>query len=82
MIPPHWPKWTLFFIAFGAALAIIVAGLILEPIGLALSPTITPRPELPAINYARPLSKECEACHFDPQALLDSGAAPEATRSR
>ena len=78
MIPPHWPKWMLFFIAFGAALAIIVAGLILEPIGLALSPTITPESELPVINYARPLSLECEACHFDPQALLDSGAAPEA----
>ena len=77
MLPSHWPKWTLFFIAFGLTVAIIIIGLILEPIGLALAPTVTPEEALPTINYAKPLSMECEGCHLDRGALVNSGATAE-----
>ncbi len=74
MLPSYWPKWTLFFIALALVVGIVVAALILVPIGKALSPTATPEPDLAAVNYARPLSTECEACHTDREALTASGA--------
>ncbi|MGD8792423.1 MAG: hypothetical protein PVF47_07695 [Anaerolineae bacterium] len=82
MIPSRWPKWALFFVALGLVVATIVVGLLLEPIGLALAPTVTPEASLPAIDYAQPISGECENCHFDSEALAASaepGADLEAT---
>jgi hypothetical protein len=42
-----------------------------------LAPTVIPEPTLPAINYARPLSIECENCHLDQNALAASANAGE-----
>jgi hypothetical protein len=75
MLPSNWPKWSLILIALGMVIAVIVGGLIFEPLGQALSPASTPIPTLAAINYARPLSGECESCHFDKQALAASAAS-------
>ncbi len=77
MLPANWPKWALIFIAFGLVVFAILVGLILEPLGQALAPAVTPVPTLPAINYARPLSGECENCHFDKQALAASAQSSE-----
>jgi hypothetical protein len=81
MLPSHWPKWALFFVALTLIVACVVVALLMVPIGKALSPTVTPEPTLPAISYARPLSTECEACHLDRVALAASGADPEEIES-
>jgi hypothetical protein len=72
MLPTQWPKWSLALIAFALIVFAIVSGLLLAPLGKALAPTVTPEPTLPAINYALPLSGECENCHFDKAALAAS----------
>jgi hypothetical protein len=77
MLPAHWPKWTLVLVAFVLVFATVVVGLILEPLGQALAPTTTPAPTLASINYARPLSGECENCHFDSEALAASAPSVE-----
>jgi hypothetical protein len=64
MLPAHWPKWSLFLVAFGFIFLIIIFGVALEAVGQTLTPEVTPVPTLPSINYARPLSGECENCHF------------------
>lgn len=77
MLPSHWPKWTPFLIALALVTVVVIVALIFEPVGLALAPTVIPRPTLPAINYSRPQSAECETCHFDRSALSASGASQE-----
>jgi hypothetical protein len=72
MLPPRWPKWYLIIVAFALVVGAIALAFILEPIGLALAPTVTPEPTLPAIPYAGPLSTECSACHTDRTALAAS----------
>ena len=78
MLPSSWPKWILIPIALVVTTIIIVGGVLLEPIGHALAPEgVTPEPTLTFINYARPLSGECERCHFDRQALDTSAESAE-----
>ncbi len=77
MIPARWPRWTLVVIGLVLALFPIGITLLLEPVTRASAPAITPTPTLPFINYARPLSGECEECHFDKQALAASAESPE-----
>ena len=72
MLPTQWPNWTLILIAFGLVALTILAGLVLEPLGQALAPAITPTPTLPSIHYARSLSDECIECHTEKQALAAS----------
>ncbi len=77
MLPTHWPKWTLIPLALGLVVLIIMVSLVLEPLGQALAPGTTPTPTLSFINYARPLSDQCENCHFDQQALAASAESAE-----
>ena len=78
MLPSRWPKWYLIPIAFLMVCGAIGTALLLGPISTALSPTKpTPVPTLPFIHYAKPLSGECETCHFDPQALATSAESAE-----
>jgi hypothetical protein len=77
MIPSRWPRWTLIIIGLVLALLPIVVVLLLEPVSQAFAPTIIPTPTLPFIHYARPLSGECEKCHFDKQALAASTKSSE-----
>lgn len=78
MLPSHWPKWYLIPISFLIVCGAIGTGLLLEPMGQALAPAKpTPVPTLAFIHYARPLSGECETCHFDPQALAASAESAE-----
>jgi hypothetical protein len=77
MLPAHWPRWVLIFIALALIVFAILASLVFEPLGRALAPQVTPQPTLAAINYSRPLSGECENCHFDKQALAASALSYE-----
>jgi hypothetical protein len=77
MLPANWPKWSLFLIALGLVILAIIFGVVLEPLSQALAPEVTAEPTLPSISYARPLSGECENCHFDIQALAASATTPE-----
>jgi hypothetical protein len=77
MLPTNWPKWVVILIAIGLVALAMVAGVLSVPLGRALAPEITPTPTLPSINYAQPLSGECEKCHTDRQALLASADSPE-----
>lgn len=73
MIPSHWPRWILIVIGLSLILATIVVVLILEPIAQAMVPQVEPTPTMVTLAYARPLSEDCESCHFDPAALTRSG---------
>jgi hypothetical protein len=77
MLPARWPKWMLFFVAVALVVVLIGLTMLLEPIGRALAPTVTPEPTLPIVQYARPISGECENCHLDKQALAASAAPSE-----
>jgi hypothetical protein len=77
MLPDRWPRWSLIVIAFGLVVGAIILAFVLEPIGLALAPTVTPEPTLPAIHYARPISTACENCHLNLDALAASADASE-----
>ncbi|MGQ9715724.1 MAG: hypothetical protein ACUVST_13330, partial [Anaerolineae bacterium] len=76
MLPERWPRWILIPIGIALALLAIGLGLVLEPAAQALWPQPTPTPTLPAVPYARPLSGECERCHFHREALLASATDP------
>ena len=77
MLSSSWPRWILIPIAFVLTGLTIAVGLLIESMGQALAPAATPTPTLAFINYARPLSVECERCHLDRQALADSAESPE-----
>jgi hypothetical protein len=77
MLPSRWPTWTVILVALGLIVATVVVGIVAVPLSRAVSPASTPGPELPAINYARPLSGECERCHMDKQALAASAKSTD-----
>lgn len=81
MLPSHWPKWYLIVLSLAVVAVAVVAGLLAEPVGQALSPKATPAPTLYFVNYAAPLSAECAKCHTDPQALAASAESPDTAKS-
>ena len=73
----QWPRWTIIPIGLALAGFAILLGLVLEPAGYALSPTlIEPTPTLPAITYSQGVDTACEDCHFSQDALQASAADP------
>lgn len=73
----EWPRWTIIPIGILLAVIAIVAGLLLEPAGYALSPgKVEPTPTLPAINYSRSDSDGCSDCHVSLPALQASADDP------
>ena len=77
MLPITWPKWAVILFAFGLVAMVMGVGVLSVPLARAMAPEATSVPTLPAINYAQPLSGECEGCHTDKQALLTSAESPE-----
>jgi hypothetical protein len=69
MLPAHWPKWTVIFIALALAVFSILLALVLEPAARALMPQPTPTATLSTLIYAAPQSWECIFCHTSLEAL-------------
>lgn len=69
----QWPRAAAILLGLGLAGLAIVLGLLLEPVGYALSPGhAVPTPTLPAIKYGQTTSDSCRACHFSLAALEES----------
>ena len=72
-----WPYWIVIPFGIGIAAAVVVLGLLVEPVGYALSPSpAPPTPTLPAVEYGRDISNGCHDCHFSLPALEASAADP------
>lgn len=83
MLPQSWPRWTLVIVGLVLATVAVVAGLLLQPLAVAVAPAGEPEEaELPAVNYAMYAESEgCRDCHFSLAALeasaSDAGKASE-----
>jgi hypothetical protein len=72
-----WPHWIVIPFGIGLAGLVVVLGLLVEPVGHALSPSpAPPTPTLPAVEYGRDISEGCHDCHFSLSALEASASDP------
>ena len=72
-----WPHWIVIPFGIGLAGLVVVLGLMVEPVGYALSPPpAPPTPTLPAVEYGRDISEGCHDCHFSLPALEASANDP------
>jgi len=74
----QWPRWAIIPLGIGLVGCIVVLGLVLGPVGHALSPQVVEvTPTLQAINYTPPAQSEgCQNCHFSLSALQASAEDP------
>ncbi|MGD8474131.1 MAG: cytochrome c3 family protein [Anaerolineae bacterium] len=72
-----WPHWIVIPFGIGLAGFVVVLGLLVEPVGYALSPSpAPPTPTLPVVEYGRDISEGCHDCHFSLPPLEASANDP------